>query len=261
MTAPQIRFDDGAAYERFMGSWSRPVGEIFLDWLAPSPGLAWVDVGCGNGAFTGLICQRCAPSRVDGIDPSEPQLAYARTRPDAASARFHQGGAEALPFADGEFDVSVMALVIFFVPDPAKGVAELRRVTRPGGQVTAYAWDVPGGGVPSQPFWSAFRALGRTPAMPPHPEVSAPDAFRALWQQAGLADIAMREITLERRFADLESYWQMAMAAVNLREGVASLTEDEVVRLRQEVLAGLSQDEDGGVRFTARAHAISGRVP
>ena len=80
----QIRFDDGAAYERYMGVWSRIAGETFLDWLAPEPGLRWLDVGCGNGAFTELIVARCAPAAVDGIDPSEAQLAFARKRPALA---------------------------------------------------------------------------------------------------------------------------------------------------------------------------------
>ena len=66
----QIRFDDGAAYERMMGIWSRIVGDVFLDWLGPRSGLQWIDVGCGNGAFTELIVARCAPAEVQGIDPS-----------------------------------------------------------------------------------------------------------------------------------------------------------------------------------------------
>ena len=67
----QIRFDDGAAYERFMGVWSQLAGAAFIDWLAPAQGLRWLDVGCGNGAFTELLVERCAPASVDGIDPSE----------------------------------------------------------------------------------------------------------------------------------------------------------------------------------------------
>src|SRR4051812_24453230 len=81
MSEPAIRFEDGAAYERMMGTWSRLAGSVFLDWLAPHPGLRWLDVGCGNGAFTELIAQRCAPAAVDGIDPSDAQLAFARGRP------------------------------------------------------------------------------------------------------------------------------------------------------------------------------------
>src|SRR5206468_12295984 len=146
MAEQQIRFDDGASYERMMGIWSRSAGEIFLDWLAPPSGLRWIDVGCGNGAFTELLAERCSPAEVQGIDPSEGQLAFARTRPASRLARFQQGDAMALPFPDSTFDAAVMALVIFFVPDPAKGLAEMARVLRPGGTTAACAWDIFGGG-------------------------------------------------------------------------------------------------------------------
>jgi ubiquinone/menaquinone biosynthesis C-methylase UbiE len=75
MAEQQIRFDDGASYEQMMGIWSRSAGEIFLDWLVPPLGLRWIDIGCGNGAFTELLVERCSPSEVQGIDPSEGQLA------------------------------------------------------------------------------------------------------------------------------------------------------------------------------------------
>src|SRR4051812_161796 len=148
MAAQEIQFNDGAAYERMMGVWSRLAGDVFLDWLAPAPGLRWIDVGCGNGAFTELLVTRCAPAEVQGVDPSEAQLAFARGRPAAKLAEFRPGSAMALPFPDDSFDAAVMALVIFFVPDPAKGVAEMARVVRPGGSIAAYAWDMLGGGFP-----------------------------------------------------------------------------------------------------------------
>ena len=131
MAEYKIRFDDGAGYERMMGVWSRFAGEIFLDWVKPAPGQRWVDIGCGNGAFTELIGERCAPSGIQGVDPSEEQLAFARTRPGARRAKFQQGDAMALPYADRTFDIAVMALVLFYVPDAKKGVAEMRRVVRP----------------------------------------------------------------------------------------------------------------------------------
>ena len=148
MPAEPFRFDDGAAYERHMGTWSRFAGDVSLDWLAPQPALRWVDVGCGNGAFSERIVERFKPTEVQGIDPSEGQLAFARTRPAARLAKFRQGDAMALPFPDSSFDMAVMALVIFFVPDPAKGLSEMARVLRPGGTMAAYAWDMFGGGFP-----------------------------------------------------------------------------------------------------------------
>jgi ubiquinone/menaquinone biosynthesis C-methylase UbiE len=131
----QIRFEDGDAYERGMSPWSRLAGETFLEWLAPSRDLQWLDVGCGTGAFARLIAERYAPAEVQGVDPSEGQLAVACMRSNAGGMSFRQGDAMALPFESHRFDAAIMALVIFFVPDPAKGVAEMARVVRPGGTV------------------------------------------------------------------------------------------------------------------------------
>jgi 2-polyprenyl-3-methyl-5-hydroxy-6-metoxy-1,4-benzoquinol methylase len=81
-------FTDGEAYERRMGRWSRMVGEAFLEWLAIPKGLRWLDVGCGNHAFTEVLIARCGPAAVSAIDPSEGMLNYARMRPGAKLAEF-----------------------------------------------------------------------------------------------------------------------------------------------------------------------------
>jgi ubiquinone/menaquinone biosynthesis C-methylase UbiE len=167
MSDKTFKYNDGTAYERGMAPWSRSAGDVFLDWLAPSDGLGWVDVGCGNSAFTELIVQKCHPIAVEGIDPSEGQLEFARNRASAQLANFRQGDAMALPFPEDSFDVATMALVIFFVPDPAKGVAEMLRVIRPGGTVTTYAWDALRCGSPNEPIWDEMRTLGVTPTLPP----------------------------------------------------------------------------------------------
>jgi ubiquinone/menaquinone biosynthesis C-methylase UbiE len=131
-------FTDGEAYERMMGRWSRLVGETFLAWLDLPNGLRWLDVGCGNGAFTEEIIARRAPATVMAIDPSDEQLAFARTRPGTKTAEFLRGDAQKLSFGDGTFDVAIMALVVAFLPHPAKAVAEMARVVRPGGWVATY---------------------------------------------------------------------------------------------------------------------------
>src|SRR6266704_1091779 len=186
MAERQIRFEDGAAYERMMGVWSRLAGDIFIDWLAPRPGLRWIDIGCGTGAFSELLVERCAPAEIQGIDPSEAQLAFARTRPAARLAQFRQGDAMALPFPDDSFDAAIMALVIFFVPQPAKGVAEMVRVVAPGGTVAAYAWDVLGDGHPGGPIQAEMRKMGLSPLLPPSAEASRIETLRELWTRAGL---------------------------------------------------------------------------
>ena len=119
-----------------------------------------------------MIVERCAPVSVGGIDPSEAQLAHARTRPALRLAQFQQGDAMALPFPDDTFDASIMPLVIFFVPDPAKGVAEMARVVCPGGIVTAYARDMLGGGFLYEALRDEMRALGVAVPAPPSTDAS-----------------------------------------------------------------------------------------
>jgi ubiquinone/menaquinone biosynthesis C-methylase UbiE len=159
MSENEKLFTDGNAYERRMGRWSRIVGEAFLDWLAVPKGLRWLDVGCGNGVFTEVLIARCAPAAVSGIDPSEGQLSYARTRPGAKLAEFRVGDAQALPYPDRCFDAAAMALVISFTPDPIKAVTEMMRVVRRGGWVAAYMWGLPGGGIPVEPMLRALKRL------------------------------------------------------------------------------------------------------
>lgn len=260
MAEHQIRFVDGAAYEQMMGRWSRIAGEIFVDWLAPARGLRWLDVGCGSGAFTELLSQRCAPAALDGIDPAEPQLAFARTRPGMNAARFRQGNAMALPFADDSFDAATMALVIFFVPDPAKGVAEMARVVAPGGIVAAYAWDMLGGGFPLAALRDSVAAMGITPPAPPSAAASTIEALRTLWTEAGLEAIETRTIDAPRTFADFDEFWATARLGVSITSVLAAMSEADVARLKEQVRAKLSPGPDGRVTIGARANAVKGRV-
>ena len=261
MVEPTIRFDDGAAYERMMGAWSRSVGEIFLDWVSPGSGLRWVDVGCGNGAFTELLVERCAPIEVQGIDPSDAQLAFARTRRAARIAEFRKGDAMALPFSKGSFDAAVMALVIFFVPDPAKGVAELVRVVRRGGTVSTYAWDVLNGGSPSEPIQAEIRAMGIATLLPPSASASRMEELRNLWTNAGLGAIETRVISVQRTFADFDDFWATNLLGSSVRPTIAAMSSGEVEQLKRRMRARLLPDAAGRITHGARANAIKGCAP
>jgi ubiquinone/menaquinone biosynthesis C-methylase UbiE len=259
MTEQPFRFNDGAAYERHMGVWSRFAGDIFLDWLAPKPGLRWVDVGCGNGAFSERIVERCAPAEVQGIDPSEGQLAFARTRPAARVAKFQQGDAMALPFPDSSFDAAVMALVIFFVPDPAKGVAEMARVLRPGGTMAAYAWDMLGGGFPLEPIFAELRPMNIAQPKAPSEDASRMENLRALWSAAGAADIETRVINVNRTFASFDEFWSIAITS-SVGTVIGKMPATDVEGLKSRVRGRLTSDGAGRVTGAAHANAIKGRV-
>lgn len=261
MAEPAIRFDDGAAYERYMGLWSQRVGASFLDWLAPEPGGRWLDVGCGNGAFTECLVARCAPATVHGIDPSEAQLAFARARPGTRAARFERGDALALPFKDDAFDAAVMPLVIFFVPVPGQGVAEMTRVVRPGGSVSAYAWDMPGGGFPYEALHAELRALGVAVPAPPNPDASRLEALRELWTAAGLEAVETRTLAAQRTFADFDDYWTTARGGPSVGPKLAALSPADLALLRTRLCARLPLDASGRLTLAARANAVKGRVP
>ncbi len=253
MSQAPIRFDDGAAYERAMGIWSQLAGEVFLDWLAPSLGLRWIDVGCGNGAFTELLVERCVPSEVQGIDPSEAQLIFARARKGASGAKFLHGDAMVLPFDNARFDAAVMALVIFFVPDPAKGVAEMVRVVRPGGMVVTYAWDMLGGGFPFNPIQVEMRALGITPPLPLSAAASRMDVLRNLWTNAGLQAVNTHEITVQRTFADFDDFWNRSTITGSIGPPLAAMPASDVERLKSRLRARLPADAADRITYGARA--------
>lgn len=257
---PKIHFSDGAAYEQMMGIWSRLAGEVFVDWLAPTNGLRWIDVGCGNGAFTELIVDRCAPAEVHGVDPSDGQLAFARARPAARVAKFHQGDAMALPFPADRFDAAVMALVLVFVPDPAKGVAELMRVVAPGGLVATYMWDMEGGGFPLEPLLAEMRAMGNVPPVPVRTSASRTDAMKELWTRAGAMSVETRQITVERTFASYEAFWSIGLKSSTVASVLRGMTPGEIETLKDRV-RGRVQASDGPLTISAYANAVKGVTP
>jgi SAM-dependent methyltransferase len=258
MTSEQIRFEDGDGYEQYMGKWSRLVGESFLDWLAPAAGLHWLDIGCGNGAFTESIIERCSPAFVHGIDPSEAQLAFARTRLAARAAAFRQGDAMALPFTDDVVDVAVMPLVIFFVPEPARGVAEMARVIRPGGIATAYAWDMDGGGFPYQTLQDEMRAMGIPVPVPPSGEASRLEVMHELWTNAGLEGVETRVITVERTFAGFDDYWTTILKGPSVGRQLEALSSHDVSVLQARMRTRLPMAAEGRMTCRAHAHAVKG---
>ena len=261
MADQPFRFEDGASYERMMGRWSRIIGATFLDWLAPRSGLQWADVGCGNGAFTELVVERFAPTAITAIDPSEGQLKFARARPGTKGATYVQGDAMALPLADDSVDAAVMALVIFFVPEPARGVAEMARVLKPGGLAAAYAWDIFGGGFPMEPIQAELNALGFQPVRPPRADASRVDALQKLWRDAGFVDLEAREISATRTFADFEDYWTTNLLSNSIAAAVAGLDSATIAQLKERVRDKLTGGADGLITSTSRANAIKGRKP
>ena len=148
---------DADAYDRFMGRYSVRLAPSFADFAQVAPGNRVLDVGCGPGALTTELVRRLGATAVAAVDPSEQFAAAARERHPGVDVRV--AAAEELPFADGEFDAALAQLVVHFMDDPVRGLAEMARVTRDGGVVAACVWDHAGGQTPLAPFWDAVHEL------------------------------------------------------------------------------------------------------
>ena len=255
-------FTDGQAYERQTGRWSRVVGERFIQWLALPSGLAWLDVGCGTGAFTELIIERSAPKQVNGIDPAEDQIAYAKTRPVARNAALRVGSALALPYVNKEFDVAAMALVITFIPTPGKAVSEMSRVVKPGGTVATYIWDFFGRGFPQHPLVEALKAMNAEPPRLPTIENSRSEALTGFFKQAELDQITTTSIEITVSYANFDDYWSAQTALENpVVQSVRKMSGSDVERLKAYLREHLPKDGNGRIAYSARANAVKGLVP
>lgn len=256
MRGGTITFSDGASYELLMGQWSRDAGAVFLDWLQPDRGLTWLDVGCGSGAFSSLVVERCAPRSLLGIDPSEEQLDFARGRGLGPVATFRSGDAMQIDLPDRSVDIAVAALVMHFMPDTLKGVKEMARVVLPGGSVAAYTWNLEAGGFPYEAVHRAMLSEGLDVPEPPHPEGGNAEELIRLWQTAGLEDVRQREISVTRVFRDFDHYWQTATLSPRIAAVLRDLAPNRLTSVHSETRSLLSNP----LIVTAHANAVSGRA-
>jgi SAM-dependent methyltransferase len=255
-------FTDGRAYEQLMGRWNRAAGEVFFDWLSLPKGLNWLDVGCGTGAFTELVIDRCAPSNICAIDPAQDQIAYARNGAAAKRATFSTGDAQSLPFADREFDVAAMALVISFVPDASKAVAEMKRVVKQHGTVAAYMWDSLGGGFVQRPLVEALGAMGIDVPPAPGAKNSRLEEMQGLLERAGLDQVTTRTIEVEVSYPNFNEYWSAQTGLANpIVQAIRKMSEPDVAALQANLREHLPTDRGGRIAYPARANAVKGRVP
>ncbi len=248
-------------YDRFMGRFSQPLAPVFCDAVLPQgrlPGSV-LDVGCGPGALLAELVRRPLPDgvrRLAAIDPAPSFVAAVADRfPDVDVRR---GGAEALPFDDATFEASLAQLVVHFMDDPAAGVAEMVRVTRPGGLVAACVWDHGGGRGPLSPFWSAVESITPGQAAAPSTGSTRGDLQR-LWEGAGLVGVREQRISVRVGFDSFDRWWAPFAGAVgSARAFLDGLDDSSVARLRSQLHADLG---DGPFEIDATAWCVSGRVP
>ncbi|RIQ20485.1 class I SAM-dependent methyltransferase [Jiangella rhizosphaerae] len=257
--APDV-WDQGDAYEAYVGRWSRRVAAAFVPWLEVPAGARWVDVGCGTGALTEAVLTLAEPASVLGVDPSDGFLQTARAQ--VPGATFEVGSAAALPVGDGAADAVVSGLAINFVPDAAAAVAELVRVAAPGAVVAAYVWDYAEGMELMRHFWAA--AADVDPAGAGLDEgarfpLCRPEPLSHLWLAAGLSDVTVRSIDIPTVFATFDDYWSPFLGGQGAAPGyLATLPRPRQDAIRDAVRERLPVAADGSITLTARAWAVRG---
>ena len=253
----------GSPYEQYVGRWSRQVAPLFLSWLNVPGGRRWLDVGCGTGALCAAIMDRCSPSSVTGVEPSEGFLATARENL-AGRAVLHQGSATAIPLADASVDVVVSGLVLNFVPDQHAALSEMARVTGKGGTVAAYVWDYSGKMELIRYFWDVAGQLDADAAKLDEGvrfPLCRAEALETLFAGARLEEVAVRAIDIPTPFADFDDYWRPFLGGQGPAPAYAmSLDEDARGRLRERIRERLPIEADGSISLIARAWAVRARV-
>lgn len=257
-------FTEAENYERFMGRWSRRIAPQLIEFAGVEDGDRVLDVGAGTGALAFELLKNPSLVGVNGIDPSSNYIEHAAAQNDDPRATFEVGDAQSMRFTDEEFDRCLSLFVVNFIPDPAKAVGEMRRVTRSGGVVAAAVWDYAEGMEMLRVFWDEVVALD--PSADPRDERHMPfcgkDELIRLWEEVDLKDVEAVALTIDQRFESFDEYWAPFLLGTGPAGAyVASLDPDRKAalrdRLRRRLLAG---GLDQAFVLRCRAWAVRGRV-
>jgi SAM-dependent methyltransferase len=256
-------FGQADAYDQVMGRWSRRLATPLIAFGGLSDGERVLDVGCGTGSLTFALPALAKLAATTGIDTTEAFVEAARARNRDPRISFDVGDARALPYADAAFDRAYSCLVLYFVPDAAKAVAEMRRVVRPGGWVAAAVWDSYGGQTFTRMLWDVASVLDPAAPLPFFPPMTGPDEMAEAFRRTGLVDVEQTNLVIRMDFASFDDFW----APFETGEGphgkyVVGLASDACERLRQHVRrVFLGNRPDGPRSMAAVAWACRGAVP
>jgi ubiquinone/menaquinone biosynthesis C-methylase UbiE len=220
------------AYDRFMGRYSAQLSAQLADFAGVEAGQRVIDVGCGPGALTAELVRRLGADALAAVDPSEPFVEAARARHPGVDVRV--AAAEDLPFPDDAFDAALAQLVVHFMADPVAGLAEMARVTRPGGTVAACVWDLAGGRAPISPFWQAARELDPDVTDESERAGAREGRLAELFAAARLRVVDEAELSATVEYETFEEWWHPYTLGVGPAGAhVRSLDDQQLAELRE----------------------------
>jgi SAM-dependent methyltransferase len=250
-----MSFDVAAdAYDRYMGRYSVLLSPQLADFAGVQYGQRALDVGCGPGALTAELVARLGASAVSAVDPSDPFVTAARERYPGVEVM--QASAEQLPFPGLTFDAALAQLVVHFMADPIRGLAEMARVTRRNGVVAACVWDHASGQGPLSLYWRAAHELD--PQVEDESQLAGvrEGHLADLFAAAGLHEIEETVLWASLEHSTFEAWWEPFTKGVGPAGAyLASISAERQLELRER-----SRSMIPGAPFvvTARAWAVRG---
>lgn len=259
----QDSWQSGDPYEYYMGRWSKLIAEQFVDWLSPKSGLQWLDVGCGPGALSEAVVNRHNPASVTAIDQSESFVSTAQQRL-GKKVNCRVGNAMSLPLEDASMNIAVSGLVLNFIPEPEKALAEIKRVTSKNGTVAAYIWDYAGKMELLNYFWDMVvelnpgaSALHEARRFPDSNAEQLVDTFNRI----GLLEVEAVPLEITTHFTDFNDYWKPFLGGQGPAPTyVSKLENSDRNHLMEKLKQKLPVEEDGSIVLAARAWAVKGIV-
>lgn len=249
------------AYGRLVGRYSPQLAAALMAFAGVEPEMRALDVGCGPGALTAALADRLGTDHVRAADPSEPFVEACRARVPGVDVVV--ASAEALPFADGEFNAAFSQLVVNFMVDAKAGVREMARVTRSGGVVASCVWDYRGEMTLLRTFWDAARDVDPAAGAADEGAVMrwcTEDELAGLWRGAGLRDVRSAPLVVSASYTGFEDLWSPLLAGIG-PAGAFCVSLDEKARAAlHDVYRRRLGVGDGPFELTARAWAVAGSV-
>jgi len=200
------KFSNAEAYDRRTGRFSRLLAGPFIDFVGVKDGERLLDVGCGTGSLAFTAAALTSKSEIVGIDRSAAFIEYARSRANDPRLTFEIGDALSLPYPDASFDKCLCLLVIQLIPDARRSLAEMRRVTRPGGAVAAAVWERDNNELHSL-FWDSVAVIDPAAKTARDERLYVKDQLSAVWTEGGFSNVEEKRLEISPEFKSFDDFW------------------------------------------------------
>jgi phospholipid N-methyltransferase len=261
VTKTNERWDNIAGYEMYVGRWSSLISIHFVNWLNPIPTLKWLELGCGTGALTKVIVEKCLPSHLLAIDQSDSYIKHAKENINTGNVSFLNAALNSCSLTE-EFDNITSGLVLNFIPRIDDLLLSLMNNLKSGGQMSSFVWDYGGHYQPMRHFWDAAKEVAegseRFDAGIKF-DICRKEKLIQIFKTLGLTDVAFTNIESIATFRDFDDYWlPIASAQGSVTEFISTLSVSKKNDLKEILRHRLPIALNGEIKLVINALAVKG---